>query len=107
MITGIFSLLFIGSLSLYSTSSKTNLKGVTRKPQLERYFGCLLYLLALIISIIHLGNLSGFLFWLLSLAVILSLTIVIYPLKIVNYKLLVVLGLIALFFEITSTIQTL
>ncbi|OSY87110.1 hypothetical protein WH52_12635 [Tenacibaculum holothuriorum] len=103
MITSILFLLLTGSIFLYSTSSKTMLNNLTSSIKLSNFIGVSLLIIALYIATIYLGTFSGFLFWLISFIVFLSLVIIIYPLKIINYKYLIVLVLFSLSFEIISS----
>lgn len=108
MISGSILLIFIAILVFFNTSKKAELSSNT---SLERWIqnntnyskisGCLLLICALFLIIYSFGITSGILFWLIMLMSILSLIIVIFPLKKVTYKHLTIVFLLLLIFEFT------
>jgi SNF family Na+-dependent transporter len=108
MITSIILLIFLVSFVFYSTSKKAQLTSKTifedwiqSHRQYSKIISSLLLVTAFILSINNFGITSGIIFWLVILMSLLSLIIIISPLKKVNYKHLVFAFFILLIFEFT------
>lgn len=101
----IFTIL-IGSYFLYNTSKKVQLdKNVFIDIWLQenikktKYLSHLVLFITLTFSLFFFGLTSGFLFWIFTLSTILSLIIVLYPLKIFTKKHIIVLFITSLILE--------
>lgn len=93
MITISILLIFFGSFVLYNTSSKVVLqhtfsleKWIQSNTKLAKNIGLSIIILAMIPCIFSFGKTSGILYWFLLLSTVLSLIVILYPLKKINYK---------------------
>lgn len=107
MLLLIISICFTGSFFLYNTSQKAKLdsnlfieKWIQSNRITGKLVGCVFLCISLVISILFLGQTAGFISWLLSVIITLSLTITLIPLKILNYKHLTAAALVLLLFQI-------
>lgn len=107
MITGCILLIFLGSFCLYNSSSGANSatynileNWLQSHLKLSKVLGVLLMALGLVMAIPVFGITSGILFWLFTVCIILSLVIVIAPLKNVSYRIVALLILLFLSFEL-------
>ncbi len=107
MITGIIFSIYVGSIVLYNTSQKAVLntqyaieKWIQSNAQKAKLIGVSILMLTLVAATIVLGVTSGILFWLIALMSVLSLLVVIGPLRIVNYKYLLLIFIGSLLIEI-------
>lgn len=99
-------ILFLGFYTLYNTSKKASLyttfkmeKWFHRNENSGKIIGVLLLLIPFIILIPYRGLGSGILIWFILLMTIGSLTIIITPIKIINYKTLIFIFLTGLILE--------
>ncbi|WP_299118854.1 hypothetical protein [uncultured Tenacibaculum sp.] len=106
MISILIAILFLGCYLFYNTSQKTTIvsnsyleKRIRSNEQISKIVGGSFLLITLIIAGIHFGLFSGILFWLVALTMLMSLLIVIAPLKLINYKTLVALFFVLLLIE--------
>ena len=109
MITSIIFLMTLGCFFWLNTSKKAMLNTNTVLEQwfqshlkLSKIIGSVLYVIALFLCTRYLGNTSGLLFWLISLMTLLSLVIMINPIKLINYKYLFVAFIISLTVELIT-----
>lgn len=107
MITGIIFSVYVGCIVLYNTSQKAVLntqyaieKWIQSNRQKAKLIGVSILILTLVAANIVLGVTSGILFWLIALMSVLSLLVVISPLRIVNYKYLLLIFIGSLLIEI-------
>ncbi|GAA3650346.1 hypothetical protein GCM10022397_38690 [Flavivirga jejuensis] len=109
MITSSLLFTFLGSFFLYNTSKKVVLsqnliieKWIQTNTLVTKAIGVIFYITALVMAIISFGKMSGTLFWLNSLMLLLGLMVIFSPLKRGLYKLvsiiLLTLFTIELFF---------
>lgn len=96
MITLILLLSFVGFYGLYNTSSRAELPNGTlelwlRKQSFLKPAGLILLLASLVLTIINNGLAAGILFWFVIISTIASLVILLCPLKIMNYKTVVLI----------------
>lgn len=90
----------------YNTSKKATLnqdylieKWVQKNTLYTKLLGIFLNLISLIIAIIHFGITAGSLFYIFTFTSFLSLLIVLYPLKKINYKHITVISLLIILLE--------
>lgn len=107
MITSIIFLITIGCFTWLNTSKKAILSSNTVIEQWlqsnlksSKIIGSVLLIIALVLSTHYFGNTSGFLFWLIALIALLSLVVIIHPLKLYNYKNLISTCIILLTIEL-------
>jgi hypothetical protein len=98
--------MFLGCYLLYNTSQKkiivsnnTLVKKFRNNEQLSKTIGLGFLLITLVFASINFGVFSGILFWLVALTLIMSLLIIINPLRIINYKFLIALLIVLLLIE--------
>lgn len=103
-------LIFFGSFAFYNTSKKAELqqkssveKSLQNNTKQAKIIGLILVAIALIIAIKKFDITSGILFWLVTLMTVISLIIVLYPLRKFNYKYVLILFVILFFIEILTT----
>jgi len=91
---------------MYNTTKKVQLQKNTfidawlqENGKTTKYLSVLIFFIALIISTLFFGTTNGILFWLFTISIILSLIIVLYPLKLVKKKHFKILCLSALCIE--------
>lgn len=106
MVTVISIIVFIGIYFLYNTSNKATLNKETQivnwiqtNASLSKSIGFCTILVALGISFMRFGFVSALLYWLFLLMVVLSLIIVISPLKAVNLKYYLIIFLVLITFD--------
>ena len=107
MISILILIIFTGCFFIYNTSKKALLKEnnfidnwlQTNKKRAKKS-AVLILLLTLIIASFLFGAISGILFWLFTVTLLLSLIILLFPLNIVKKKPLLVLFITILLFEI-------
>lgn len=106
MITISILFIFATSFTFYNTSKKVSLAGVSvlelwiqEHTIYSKIIGCFLLIATLILVIFNFGITSGFIFWLITLMLTLSLLIIISPLQKVNYKHLIVVFFILFILE--------
>ncbi|QXP69685.1 hypothetical protein H0I29_13820 [Polaribacter sp. R2A056_3_33] len=109
MITISLLLILLASLVFYNTSKKALLlynSAIETWIQVNKNYSKAIALLFLIVSLLSIilifGFTSGIIFWLISFISFLSTIVIIYPLKIVNYKHLIILFLILLVLELIT-----
>ncbi|QXP67527.1 hypothetical protein [Polaribacter sp. AHE13PA] len=109
MITISLLLILLASLVFYNTSKKALLlynSAIEIWIQVNKNYSKAIALLFLIVSLLSIilifGFTSGIIFWLISFISFLSTIVIIYPLKIVNYKHLIILFLILLVLELIT-----
>lgn len=102
-------LILLASFVFYNTSKKAVLlynSAIETWIQVNKNYSKAIALLFLIVSLLSIilifGFTSGIIFWLISFISFLSTIVVIYPLKIVNYKHLIILFLILLVLELIT-----
>jgi hypothetical protein len=106
MITIVVFLLFISFYFFYNTSKRAVKhdgfkveKWISNNGLITKVIACVCALLSLIFNILIFGFGSGILLFFVLLMTQASLIIVLTPLKLINYKSLIVLAVICLFFE--------
>lgn len=109
MITISLLLILLASLVFHNTSKKALLlyySAIETWIQVNKNYSKAIALLFLIVSLLSIilifGFTSGIIFWLISFISFLSTIVIIYPLKIVNYKHLIILFLILLVLELIT-----
>lgn len=109
MITSIVFLILSGCFTLVNTSKKAVLnndtvveKWIQTHTIKSKYIGCGFLLLALAVSIFNFGLTSGILFWLIALMTLMSLVIIIAPLRVIRSKYLLFILLISLIIELLN-----
>ena len=108
MITSIILLTFLASFVLYNTSKKAMLqqsssveKWLQTNEKTAKIIGILTLIIAATTATFHFGITAGILFWLITLMTILSLLVILYPFKKINYKHLIGIFTIILIIELT------
>jgi len=108
MITISLLLILLASFVFYNTSKKAVMlynSAIETWIQVNKNYSKAIGLLVLIVSLLSIilifGITSGIIFWTISFITFLSTIVIIYPLKIVNYKHLIILFLILLILELT------
>lgn len=108
MITISLLLILLASFVFYNTSKKAVMlynSAIETWIQVNKNYSKAIGLLVLIVSLLSIilifGITSGIIFWTISFISFLSTIVIIYPLKIVNYKHLIILFLILLILELT------
>ena len=111
MISILIFIILIACYFLYNTSKKTQLEKnifidvwLQENSTRTKYLSLLILLIALMLSILIFGTTSGILFWTFTVSTILSLIIVLYPLKIFKKKHFIILFIAILFLEIILNI---
>lgn len=107
MIASSVLLIFLGCFALYNTSKKALLtsnssieKWMQGNQKLSKIIGLAFLVVGLVVATFNFGNTSGIFFWMFIITAILSLLIVIYPLKKINYKHLIALFLVLFIIEL-------
>lgn len=111
MITTSILFIFLGGFLLYNASKKefTNHtlafeKWIQNNKSIAKRIGVLLLIIALVSMTLFLGRTSGILVWLFVVALILSLLILVYPLKKINYTHILTLFIVLIIIEITNNL---
>lgn len=106
MIVIIVFFMLLGCSILINTSEKAILSNrfiveqlIQKQPTVFKIVGCFILLISLFLCSFYFGITSGVLFWLIALLAILSLLILLKPLKLISYKTIVLLFVLLLTIE--------